>query len=333
MSAVRITGMFDMRAPDFGTPRRDLYAAALDMCAYADEVGVPRINLMEHHCSDDGYLPAPFVLGGGVAARTKTCRISLGAVVLPLHDPVKIAEQIAVLDIMSEGRLEVIFGAGYVPSEFAAFGVSLQERGKRMDQGIDVILRALRGEKFIAPDGRPVCVRPLPIQEPEKIVVVGGGVEASAKRAAHFGLGFVPTDARLVDIYYEECRKLGRVPGRVAAPAPPMNVHLSEDPDATWIKIKPHVAHVVQAYARWADESPGSHSPFRGLHDVEPLRERGLFVVWTPDEFLQRAAQMHPLGSMSMAPLLGGLSPQEGWQSLRLLGEVMPRIKQLGLAD
>src|ERR1700754_1551596 len=112
MTAIRIAGMFDMRNPEFGTPRGELYAAALDMIAFADEIGVPRINLMEHHGSDDGYLPAPFVIGGAVAARTTRTRISLGAVVLPLHDPVKIAEQIAVLDIVSGGRLEVIFGAG-----------------------------------------------------------------------------------------------------------------------------------------------------------------------------------------------------------------------------
>jgi alkanesulfonate monooxygenase SsuD/methylene tetrahydromethanopterin reductase-like flavin-dependent oxidoreductase (luciferase family) len=333
MTAVRIAGMFDMRNPDFGTPRRELYAAALDMIAFADEIGVPRINLMEHHSSEDGYLPAPFVLGGGVAARTKKCRISLGAVVLPLHDPVKIAEQIAVLDIMSGGRLEVIFGAGYVPSEFAAFGVSLKERGKRMDEGIETILRALRGEKFVAADGRPVNVRPLPLQKPEDIIIVGGGVEASARRAARLGLGFVPTNGALLETYYEECRKLGRTPGKVASPSPPMNAHLSENPDATWQKLKPHVAHVVQAYAKWADESPGSHSPFRGMHDVDPLREKGLFVVWTPDEFVEKAAKMNPLGTISMAPLLGGLNPQEGWRSLQLLKTIMPRLQQFGVSD
>jgi alkanesulfonate monooxygenase SsuD/methylene tetrahydromethanopterin reductase-like flavin-dependent oxidoreductase (luciferase family) len=331
MSGVRISGMFDMRAPSFGAPTRELYAAALDMAAFLDEIGVPRVNLMEHHSSDDGYLPAPFVMGGGFAARTKKCRVSLGAVVLPLHDPVKIAEQIAVLDIMSGGRLEVIFGAGYVPSEFAAFGVPLKERGKRMDQGIEVILRALHGEKFTAPDGRPVNVRPLPLQAPEKIIVVGGGVEASAKRAAHFGLGFVPTNPALLDVYLGECRRLGRTPGFIAAPAPPMNAHLSVDPDATWQRIKPHVAHVVQAYAKWADESPGSHSPFRGLHDVDPLREKGLFVVWTPEELLQHAAKMSPLGTISMAPLLGGLSPAEGWKSLELLKSAMPKLQQIDL--
>jgi alkanesulfonate monooxygenase SsuD/methylene tetrahydromethanopterin reductase-like flavin-dependent oxidoreductase (luciferase family) len=326
MSTPRIACMFDMRGPDFGTPRKELYAAALDMFAFADEIGVPRINLMEHHCSSDGYLPAPFVLGGGLAARTRKCRISLGAVVLPLHDPVKIAEQIAVLDIMSGGRLEVILGAGYVPSEFAAFGVSLKERGKRMDEGIDVILRALHGEKFVAPDGRPVNVTPLPLQKPEDIIIVGGGVEASARRAARLGLGFVPTNGALLDVYYEECRRLGRTPGKVASPSPPMNAHLSETPDATWQTLKPHVAHVIRAYAKWADESPGSHSPFRGMHDVDPLREKGLFVVWAPDEFVEKATQVPSLGTVSMAPLLGGLSPEEGWKSLRLLQKVLPRL-------
>lgn len=103
MSGIRITGMFDMRAPAFGTPGKELYAAALDICAYADEIGVPRINLMEHHCSDDGYLPAPFVLGGGVAARTKTCRISLGAV-QPQHGA-------AVGRLEPGGRLEELAAA------------------------------------------------------------------------------------------------------------------------------------------------------------------------------------------------------------------------------
>jgi alkanesulfonate monooxygenase SsuD/methylene tetrahydromethanopterin reductase-like flavin-dependent oxidoreductase (luciferase family) len=324
--------MFDMRAPAFGTPRRELYASALDMISFADEIGVPRINLMEHHCSDDGYLPVPFVLGGGVAARTKRCRITIGAVVLPLHDPVKIAEQIAVLDIMSGGRLEVILAAGYVPSEFAAFGVSLKERARRMDQGIDTILRALHGEKFAAPDGRPVHVCPLPLQSPEDILLVGGGVEASARRAARFGLGFVPTDPALVDLYQAECRRLGRAPGKVAAPVPPMNAHLSEEPDTTWKKLRPHVAHVVQAYASWADESPGSRSPFRGLHDVDSLRSMGLFVVWSPEEFVEHAVNLNPLGTISMAPLLGGLDPEEGWQSLQLLAKAIPKWREVSQA-
>jgi hypothetical protein len=79
--------MFDMRAPDWGTPANELYRAAIDMTAFADEIGVDRINVMEHHGSDDGYVPQPFTLAAGMAAVTTKIRLLLGAVILPLHDP------------------------------------------------------------------------------------------------------------------------------------------------------------------------------------------------------------------------------------------------------
>ena len=118
-------------ADEQALPRRD-----------RDEIGVERINLMEHHGSDDGYLPQPFTLAAGMAAVTTNVRFFLGAVLLPLHDPVLIAEQIAVTDLISNGRLNVILGADYVPFEFAMFGKSLKDRAKLMDSGIDTILRA-----------------------------------------------------------------------------------------------------------------------------------------------------------------------------------------------
>lgn len=328
MSEIRTAAMFDMRAPAFGTPPAELYAAALDMAAFVDEIGVTTINLMEHHASDDGYLPQPFVMGGGVAARTKRCRLGLGAVILPLHDPVKIAEQIAVLDLMSNGRLMVTFGAGYVADEFAAFGVSLKDRGRLLDQGIDIILRALHGERFTAPDGRPVFVRPLPVQQPEAIIAVGGGVEASAKRAARFGLGFSPLRADLLDVYDAECRKLGREPGAKFSPAGLSNVHLTTDPDATWAKVMPHLKHVVAAYAKWAEAEPNSNSPFRGLlANDEALKHCGIFNVMTPDQLVERAPQVvSDTGTVSFMPLLGGMPPKLGWESLELLKSVMPRL-------
>lgn len=329
MTEIRTGVMFDMRAPAFGTPPRELYAAALDMAAYADEIGVSRVNLMEHHCSPDGYLPQPFVMGGGVAARTKQCRISLGAVILPLHDPVKLAEQIAVLDLMSGGRLELTFGAGYVAEEFAAFGVSLKDRGRLLDQGIEIILRALHGERFQAPDGRTVFVRPLPLQKPEDILTVGGGVEASAKRAARFGLGITPLKAELLDVYDAECRRLGREPGRKNSPMGLSNVHLTRDPDATWPKVMPHLKHVVSEYARWAEAEPNSNSPFRGLlTNDEALKHAGVFNLMTPEELLERAPKVvSELGSVTFMPLLGGLPPELGWESLELLKGVLPKLK------
>lgn len=325
----KINIMFDMRAPDFGATISDLYTAALDMAAFCDEMGVYSINVMEHHGSDDGYLPSPFVLAGGMAARTKQARILLGAVILPLHDPVKIAEQIAILDIMSKGRVEIVFGAGYVPSEFAMFEVSLRDRGRLLNEGIDVILRALRGERF-EHEGRPIYVRPLPIQAPEDIIMVGGGVEASAKRAARFGVGFAPMQPGLMPIYEEACRELGRSPGKKWEPsaALPLSIHLAEDPEAGWKLIEPHALHIVSEYAKWADQEANSHSPFKDLHDAAALRASGLFAVWTPEELIARVSNLEANSRLGLMPLLGGLPPEHGWSSLKLLQQCLPDLRK-----
>jgi alkanesulfonate monooxygenase SsuD/methylene tetrahydromethanopterin reductase-like flavin-dependent oxidoreductase (luciferase family) len=330
MTPIQTTVSFDMRAPAFGAPTHELYAAALEMAAYADRIGVDRIGLMEHHGSDDGYLPQPFVLGGGIAAVTKKVSILLGAVILPLHDPVKIAEQIAILDLMSNGRLNVIFGAGYVRFEFAMFGASMHDRSRLLDEGIETILRALRGEKFEA-KGRPVYVRPLPVQKPEDIIFVGGGVAASAKRAARFGVGFGPMRADLIPIYEEECRKLGREPGRFTRPSHrlPGIIMLSEDPDRTWSLLEPHAFHVVSEYAKWAAQEENSNSPFKGLTTLAALRKSGMFAVWTPEELIANADKVDDRGTFGFQPLLGGFPPKEGWKSLELLKDAIPRLKAI----
>jgi len=319
---------FDMRAPSFGAPIADLYAAALDMCAYADEIGFQAIGLMEHHGSDDNYLPAPFVLGGGVAARTDRATIRLGAVLLPLHDPVKVAEQIAVLDIMSGGRLEVVLGAGYVPSEFAMFGASLRDRGKALDKGIDIILRALRGESFTV-DDRPIRVTPLPMQKPEDILYAGGGVAASARRAARFGIGFAPMGPGLLELYDAECAKLGRAPGKKRTAGLPLSIHVSDDPARDWPKMVPHALHVCQSYSAWSKASGDGVSPFDKLDSLEALQASGMFVVWSPEETIEKGRAMMAEGRpLSFMPLLGGMAPAMGWRSMRLVGDkVLPHLR------
>ncbi len=328
MTPIQTTVSFDMRAPDWGTPAHQMYGAALEMAAFADSIGVDRIGLMEHHGSEDGYLPVPFVMGGGVASVTNNCLLMLGAVILPLHDPVKIAEQIAVLDLMTNGRLNVIFGAGYVQSEFDLFGVSQRDRGKLLDSGIEIILRALRGERF-EHEGRPVFVRPLPVQKPEDIIFAGGAVPASAKRAARFGIGFGPMRADIIPLYEEECRKLGREPGKFSRPCHrlPGNITLSQDPDRTWAILEKHALHVVSEYARWAAQEENSNSPFKGLDTLDALKKSGMFAVWTPEELLANVDKVEDRGTFGFQPLVGGFPPEEGWKSLELLKGVIPKLK------
>ena len=326
---VNTTVSFDMRSPAFGAPTAQLYGAAVEMAAFADRIGVRAINLMQHHGSDDGYLPQPFTLAAGMAAVTSRIQFMLGAVILPLHDPVEIAEQIAVLDLMSNGRLNVIFGAGYVPAEFAMFGKSVKDRAKLLDSGIETILRALDGERFETAEGRPVFVRPLPVNDPRDIIMAGGGVAASARRAARYDIGFGPMMPEVVDIYLEECAKHGRPPRKYYRPNPgmPLAIHLCEDADAGWEAIAPHAVHVITEYAKWAaQEGDGSNSPFRGLTDPAVLRQAGLFACWTPDQLVERARTMPAHGQFGLQPLLGGLDPAEGWKSLHLLEKVMPKL-------
>ena len=327
--SIRITLGFDMRAPGLGTAPQDLYAAAVEMAAFADSAGIDAINLMEHHASEDGYLPQPFLLASAMAAVTKRIRFLLGAVILPLHDPVDMAERIAVLDLISGGRFNVIFGAGYVPGEFAMFGKSLKDRARLMDEGIDAILRALDGEAFDY-QGRPVFVRPLPVRNPRDIVMVGGGVAASARRAARFDVGFGPMRGDIVDIYLAECEKHGRKPRTFFRPGGgmPLGIHLCEDPDEGWQVLEPHALHVVREYAKWAAlEGDATNSPFKGLDNAEALRASGLFVAWTPDQLVAAVKANPAVNTVSLQPLVGGLSPDEGWKSLRLLEAVLPRLR------
>ena len=329
MRQIHTTLSFDMRAPDWGTPAAELYPAAIEMAAFADKIGVTSINLMEHHGSEDGYLPQPFSLCAAMASVTKAIQFSLGAVILPLHDPVMVAEKLAIADLLTKGRVRVILGAGYVPFEFAMFEKSLKDRAKLMDQGLEIILRALKGERFEI-DGRPVFIRPLPVTTPENLILVGGAVAASARRAAKFDVGFGPMKDEVVDIYLAECERLGRPPRQYFRPKPgmPLAIHLCEDPDQGWAAIERHAVHVITEYAKWAAlEGDGSNSPFKGLTDPAVLRHAGLFAAWTPEMLLARVPSVEDRQSIGFQPLLGGLDPAEGWKSLKLLEQTMPELK------
>ena len=331
MKQINISCAFDMRAPDWGAPRAELYAAAVEMAAFADRIGVSGINLMEHHGSDDGYLPQPFLLASAMAAVTKNIHFSLGAVLLPLHDPVIVAEQVAILDLISGGRCRVILGAGYVPSEFAMFQTSTKDRAKRLDAGIEIILRARRGERFEF-QGRPVFVRPLPSRDPADIIMAGGAVPASARRAARFDIGMGPMNAETADLYLEECKRLGQKPRTYFRPVPgmPLGVHLCEDPEQGWQAIERHAVHVITEYAKWAEqEGDMSNSPFKGLTDPKVLRAAGLFAAWTPEMLLEKLPSLPDRGTISFQPLLGGLAPEEGWKSLKLLEQTLPRVQAM----
>ena len=190
---MRLTFRFDMRQPDAGASRAALYAAMLDMCAWGDDLGFDEVYLCEHHGAPDGYLPSPIVLGAAVAARTRRIRIHLTALVVTLHHPLRIAEDLAVLDILSNGRLTVTAGMGYRPHEFAMMGVDMRHKLRIFLDTLEVLRNAWTGGPFEY-EGRTVRVTPKPVQ-PGGPPLLMGGSSAAARPAAAGGFRATPRSA------------------------------------------------------------------------------------------------------------------------------------------
>jgi alkanesulfonate monooxygenase SsuD/methylene tetrahydromethanopterin reductase-like flavin-dependent oxidoreductase (luciferase family) len=314
------TGLaFDMRAPDIGAPAAELFPVAFEMIEYADGHHIGHVNFPEHHCSPDGFVPTPMLMAAAAAVRTRRMGIMAGAVVLPLHDPVEVAEQIAVLDLISGGRSHVALAAGYAEAEFRAFGKSMHDRAQLMDEGLEVIVRALSGERF-ENGGRPVFVSPLPPTGTANIYV-GGGVPAAARRAARFGLNLWTLDDKIVPLYAAECQKLGKPPGKVIRPR--RMVFVADDPDRAWSEIAPFVLHTVRSYAAMSTSAAQSSSPWHGLDTLDAAKASGIVTVGTPEECIAIGRET----AIMMNPLIGGLAPDIGWESLELFAtKVAPAL-------
>src|SRR6202012_1701036 len=133
---------FDMRAPSWGAPVAELYATVPEMCSWAEEHGGLAAVLCEHHGSEDGYLPSPMMLAPAIAARTQRLALSL-ILILPFYEPVRLAEDMAVLDIISGGRASYILALGYRPEEFEHFGLAVGDRGRLADEKMTLLRRLL----------------------------------------------------------------------------------------------------------------------------------------------------------------------------------------------
>jgi alkanesulfonate monooxygenase SsuD/methylene tetrahydromethanopterin reductase-like flavin-dependent oxidoreductase (luciferase family) len=319
---------FDQRAPAFSpaTPR-ELYAAALDMAAFADERGFQIATLSEHHGVEDGYLPSPLVMAGAIVGRTKRISVNFSALLVPLYDPVKLAEDLAVLDLASGGRIMVVAGLGYRPEEYEALGRDWSRRGKLLDESLEVLLRAWTGEPFEY-QGRRVRVTPVPHTKPHPSLFVGGSTPAAARRAARFGLPFAPplTDPELTALYQSECERLGVKGGFVLAPGAPATTFVAKDPERAWQQLGRHMLHDAVTYAAWQRPEQRSYQHSRAT-TVAALRAEGKYRILTPDECVEVARREGPFSTFVHAPLCGGAPPELGFESLALYAdEVLPRI-------
>jgi alkanesulfonate monooxygenase SsuD/methylene tetrahydromethanopterin reductase-like flavin-dependent oxidoreductase (luciferase family) len=318
----------DMRAPDIAKATHpELYSAALDMCVWAEEQGFAMVSLPEHHGVDDGYLPSPLMLAGVIAGRTRRIRISIMALLLPFYDPVRLAEDLAVLDLASAGRVGITAGLGYRVEEYEMLGIDWKNRGRVMDEKLDVLLQALRGEEFDW-NGHRGRMSPLPVSRPLRLITVGGTGRNAARRAARVDLPFQPSvmNEEVFDFYRAECERLGQTPV-VMPPGSGEMVWVSEDPDRSWAEIGEYLLYQAVTYASWQGTNSGGSVVNSEATTIESLRAEGKYKILTPEQCI-KYAQGNPDGAVVHFPLCGGTPAELGWESLELYAsKVLPHIE------
>src|SRR4051794_14417941 len=226
---------FNMTLP--GLDPADLaqrYTAALEMAELADAAGFLAISMDEHHGAPDGWLSSPLMFAGMLAARTKNLFIDFRALLLPLHDPLRVAEDLITADLVSGGRIAVTVGLGYRPEEYVAHRKSWDGRGALMDEALTELVQAWRGEP-VERDGAQVYVTPRPLS-PHPPLMVGGSSRPAARRAARFGLPLAPPAKlpELEEYYRAQCAARGTKPVVMSPPEHVSLILVAEDPDRAW---------------------------------------------------------------------------------------------------
>ncbi len=318
---------FDLRVPSFArVTHEQQYRACLDQAEWADRNGIDMVVLAEHHGLEDGFSSAPLTVAAGIAGRTRRIRITISAALVPLHDPIRLAEQAAAVALLSGGRLTLVAGMGYRPEEFEMAGIDRRQRARLLEEHVLVMRKAWTGEPFEW-RGRTIRVTPKPDAPPR--LMLGGSTEKAARRAARMHAPFFPgiADPALVAAYEDECARVGYQDGRVALPGGPGFVHVSEDPERDWQQIAPHALYDARTYGSWQPAGQRS-SVHTDASTIDELRRSGVYVVVTPEECVALAEQQ---SNVVLHPLMGGLDPELGWRSLELFEkQVLPRLRASG---
>jgi alkanesulfonate monooxygenase SsuD/methylene tetrahydromethanopterin reductase-like flavin-dependent oxidoreductase (luciferase family) len=327
---VRLGLRYDLRSPAIGAGPPRLWPAAVEQCAWADQLGFETVLLGEHHGDPDGYNPAPIVLAGAILARSERITTHLSALIVTLHDPVRLAEDLAALSLIGDGRVEVTVGMGYRPHEYAMFGVDGAARRKRLDEAVAVMLAAWRGEELTR-EGAVFVVRPLPPAGRAPKLFVGGSTEGAARRAGRAGLGFRPGVPALWEPYVEALEEAGHpVPERPSRSGPSF-LFVTHDPERDLALLAPNLLDTTNTYAQWALERGSGSTKYEPLTSAGGLREKGFRFV-TPAECVALAQDFGPDGELRFHPLMGGIDPDVAWRSLELFETaVLPELERLGL--
>jgi alkanesulfonate monooxygenase SsuD/methylene tetrahydromethanopterin reductase-like flavin-dependent oxidoreductase (luciferase family) len=280
---------------DFANPapwRRDdaeLYAYELDQITRAEALGIDNVWVTEHHFVDS-YICSPLVAMAAVAARTSRIRIGSAILVTPLYHPVRLAEDLAIIDVISNGRVEVGLGLGWSVDEYRCFDVELGTQLSRTKEVLDVVRLAWVEDEFTY-EGRhfrfgPTRVLPKPVQRPHPRVWTGATSPEGARRAGRWGLPLMWIDRGMAQVYLDAHRGAGHDPATVEIDGY-INLFVCDDPERLWARARDHYVYQAARNTGRDAAAPGAtivQRPVATIADVEAARASGAILFVTPEQ-------------------------------------------------
>ena len=338
---MRFGFMEDFRNPvKWRRPFPEFYDQILEQIIRGEELGYDHVWLTEHHFTDDGYNPSIMTTAAAVATRTQDIRIATFILLLPYQHPMLVAEEVANVDIFSNGRFDFGIGQGYSYHEFSAFCIDRGERGQRMREGIDIIKRLFTEER-VTYNGKYTQLKdahlsPKPVQQPYPPIWIGARGPKAIKKAAqlgyHLAATFGPDPAPL---YVETLKEEGKNPDDFNIAQLRM-VYCAESEDQAWDDSQDHLFHMMEFYqdilenakdAEGDDEPMAVNKPADMRHSV--LADH--FMIGTPDQVtakLQAFRDEYQCTDFILATQFPGMDPAKGTSSLELFAkEVMPNFR------
>jgi alkanesulfonate monooxygenase SsuD/methylene tetrahydromethanopterin reductase-like flavin-dependent oxidoreductase (luciferase family) len=317
---------FDLRNPPAW--QRDwaqVYGSTLEICEEADRLGVHSIWLSEHHLFEDGYLPQPLTYAAAVAARTRQARIGTAVTLAPLRSAPHLAEEAAIVDLVSGGRLELGIGAGYRIPEYELFSADIGRRFSLTDE-------TARELRRLWDEGR---LTPPPAQERPHLWMGYQGPQG-ARRAGRLGECLLSADTRLVVPYREGLREAGLDPA-TARMTGVLQGWITDDPERDWPVVARHLAHQWNTYLSYGVEGTGRPPP--PPIDPEAWRANGLgpgashFLLATPEDAagaLLAYADGTPLETVFFWASIAGMPDEMVRRHVHLICEdLAPRLRAL----